>query len=382
TSALFEYEMLSRIPELNIIHQDARLFVNQTDNTYDAVIVNLPEPETFQINRFYTKDFFSLVRSRLEDNGVFCFHSGSVGNYVSDIRRRKISTLHETASAHFPEILMLPGQRLYFLCADFPLNARIPELLAEKGIETRYVSGYYAGNITPQRISGLESSLLSGVHSNTDFFPRLVGIMFSEWFEEFDTSPAFFLGLLGVAIAAYLARSTGEEFVLFTTGAMTMGGEVLVIFAFQIFFGYIYLQIGLIVTVFLAGLLPGAVIGERLSRMGRRLFVWTDTVLIVSMLVFMAALYSAGSLLPGYMFLFFGAVVSFACGIQFPVALHLGGSENPAAVRAFSADLIGAAAGTLAVSVVLMPHAGLLWTAAALVPMKTISLTFVSMRYG
>ncbi|MFW6082181.1 MAG: hypothetical protein ACOC7W_09715, partial [Desulfosalsimonas sp.] len=201
-------------------------------------------------------------------------------------------------------------------------------------------------------------------------------------FEEFDTSPVVFLGLIGLGLIFYLVRSSGEEVVLFTTGAMTMGSEVLVIFAFQIFFGYIYFQIGLIVTVFLAGLLPGAIIGERLNRMGRRLFLWTDTVLIVLMGVFIAALYSAGSLLPEYLFLLFGAVVSFACGIQFPVALHLGGSKNPAAVRAFSADLIGAAAGTLAVSVVLMPYAGLLWTAGALMAMKTMSLVLVSLHHG
>ncbi|MCF8110672.1 MAG: hypothetical protein K9J85_04205 [Desulfobacteraceae bacterium] len=381
TRAVFEYKMLKKIPEINVIHADARLYLSRTANSYDAVIMNLPEPETFQINRFYTKEFFRLVRARLSGGGIFCFHSGAVGNYISEIQRKKISILYQTASEYFPEILMLPGRRLYFLCADRPLNPDIPALLSEKKISTSYVHGYYYGNITSERISDLKSALYNNTDPNTDFSPGMVAVMFSQWFAKFQTTPALFLGLLALGLLVYLIRTTGEEFVLLTTGAMTMGGELLVIFAFQIFFGYIYFQIGLIVTVFLAGLLPGALIGERLKNMGRRIFLLTDGVLVVSMGLFIAALYFAGSLMPESAFLLVGGIISVACGMQFPVALHLGGAGNPAAVRAFSADLIGAAAGTLVISVILMPYTGLFWSAAALIAMKTISLGFVSLRY-
>ena len=52
-----------------------------------------------------------------------------------------------------------------------------------------------------------------------------------------------------------------------------MGAEILVIFAFQIFFGYIYLQIGLIVTVFLAGLLPGALIVQHVKKLAKPVLI-------------------------------------------------------------------------------------------------------------
>ncbi len=79
---------------------------------------------------------------------------------------------------------------------------------------------------------------------------------------------------------------TEEEFVLFSTGAMTMGSEILVIFAFQIFFGYIYFWIGIIVTLFLAGLLPGAWIGDRLKYQGQIVLVLTDILLILFLGIF------------------------------------------------------------------------------------------------
>jgi len=50
----FRFGLIDNIPGLNVIHQDGRTYLSQTDKIYDAIIVNLPEPGTFQINRFYT----------------------------------------------------------------------------------------------------------------------------------------------------------------------------------------------------------------------------------------------------------------------------------------------------------------------------------------
>ena len=184
-------------------------------------------------------------------------------------------------------------------------------------------------------------------------------VMFSQWFAKFATSPLWFAAVLCVLTAALLSRLRRAEFVLFTTGATAMGAEVLVIFAFQIYFGYIYREIGLIVTVFLAGLLPGAWLGQPPERPREAGLIATDLLLIVLLAAFMLALHQGGDRLPVSFYLVFGFAVSLACGCQFPAALRLGGGGNPAAARAFSADLIGAACGTLATSVVLIPWLGL-----------------------
>ncbi|MCD4747469.1 MAG: fused MFS/spermidine synthase, partial [Bacteroidales bacterium] len=44
--------------KINIINKDARLFVKKTTNLYDVVLINLPEPTSAQINRYYTVNFF------------------------------------------------------------------------------------------------------------------------------------------------------------------------------------------------------------------------------------------------------------------------------------------------------------------------------------
>jgi spermidine synthase len=204
-------------------------------------------------------------------------------------------------------------------------------------------------------------------------------LTFSQWFAEFQTSPLGFFVVLAALFSIYLFLISREEFVLFSTGCMTMGCEILVVFAFQIYFGYIYLQIGIIITVFLAGLLPGAWLGKRLQKRGKRTLIWTDGILILSQAVFILLMMNFADHLPASFYLVFGFSVALACGFQFPVALYLKGSGSAAATRIFSADLIGAACGTLLTSVVLIPYAGILWASAGLMATKLISLGVISM---
>lgn len=377
TSVQFRFGMIKEIPGLQVIHQDGRAFLANSKKIYDAIIVNLPEPETFQINRFYTDRFFELAKDHLSKNGVLSFSMQGFQNYLAEPKRQKFSSLYNTVSAYFKYVILLPGQKVFFLCSNRPLNTDIPAALASKGISTGYISGFYYGNLTPERIKRLNQRIDPSTPTNLDNSPYLIRVMFSQWFSKYQTSPLGFIIAIVALTFVYLFRISREEFVLFSTGCMTMGSEILVIFAFQIFFGYIYLQIGIIITVFLAGLLPGAWFGNKLRRQGKQVLAFTDGLLVVLLGIFILALGKGGDRLPVLFFLMFGLVVSLACGFQFPVALHLRGSDDVAATRMFSADLIGAACGTLFTSVVLIPYFGLIWATLGLIALKLISLTLI-----
>jgi len=377
TSVQFQFGMIEKIPQLHVIHQDGRAYLAQTDKIYDAIIVNLPEPGTFQINRFYTDRFFELAREHLSPEGVLSFSMQGYDNYLAEAQRQKLSSLYNTVSVYFKNILLLPGQKVFFLCSNQPLSTDIPEVLEKRGISTDYISGFYHGNLTPERIKYLNQRLDSSTPVNRDTAPQLMRLMFSQWFAKFQTSPLVFFVALSVLSIIYLFKISREEYVLFSTGCLTMGCEILVIFAFQIYFGYIYIQIGIIITVFLAGLLPGAWLGYKLKRLHKQILVLTDGLLIGFLAVFILAIVNFADHLPVSFYLVFGFMVSLGCGFQFPVALYLKGSDNAAATRIFSADLIGAACGTLLTSVVLIPYVGILWAAAALIGLKFVSLVLM-----
>jgi spermidine synthase len=376
TDVQLRYKLLEPLPGLHIIHQDGRAFLAKTDRLYDAIIINLPEPDTFQINRFFTGEFFRLARQHLQPDGIFAFSVAGFDNYLSEPARLKISSLFNTARLHFQHVLSLPGNKVYFLCGNRPLNPDIPALLNNRGINTTFISSFFSGNITPERLQYLRDNLRDDTPVNLDTSPFLLRIMFQQWFARFATSPLPFIVAGFMLLAIYLCRCRREELVLFSTGFVIMGSETLVIFIYQILFGYVYEQIGLLVTVFLAGLLPGAWLGEQLRR--RRNFKKTlalcDTFLILLLAFLLLALTSAHDQLQPVFFLLFGFTVSLLCGCQFPLALTLGGGDNPAAARTFSSDLIGAACGTLITSLLFIPFLGILWATAGLVLIKVFGM--------
>jgi spermidine synthase len=169
--------------------------------------------------------------------------------------------------------------------------------------------------------------------------------------------------------------------VLFSTGWMVMGSEILVIFAFQIFFGYIYFKIGIIVTVFLSGLLPGAIWGRRWAHRPRRVLILADAGLIGLLGVTFIAVH-AGDRLPQAIYLILAFGISLACGLQIPAALHVKGDGSAAATAIFSADLIGAALGTLVMSTILIPYMGITGAIGGLFVLKLVSLLMAGMLHG
>ena len=377
----FRFKMIKKIPGLKVINQDGRAYLADSNKIYDAIIVNLSEPDTYQINRFFTDRFFDLARRHLARHGVLSFAMKGFENYLAEPQRQKLSSLYNTVNDYFKHILLLPGQKIFFLCSSQPLNTDIPALLARKNIPTRYIKGYYYGDLTQERIERLNALIDPLTPKNRDDYPQLMRLMFQQWFAKFSTSPTGFIAILAVVCMVYLIRISAEEFVLFSTGFTVMGSELLVIFAFQIFFGYIYFQIGLIVTVFLAGLLPGAWFGHRFRYRSKQTLALADGLLILLMGLLIVVLKLGSYRLPVSFFLFYGFVVSLICGFQFPVALYLRGGDAPAVTQTFSADLIGAAFGTLITSVVLIPYFGIIWAAAGLIGLKMLSLMIIFGRY-
>ena len=63
-------------PRIHVIHTDGRLHVKRSREQYDVVIVDVPDPSTSQINRFYTREFFAEVRRMLVPGGVVSFSLG------------------------------------------------------------------------------------------------------------------------------------------------------------------------------------------------------------------------------------------------------------------------------------------------------------------
>lgn len=352
-------DLIVQSPSLAIIHDDGRHYIKGTSKKYDALIVDLPEPDTFQLNRFFTYEFFALAKKVLHKEGILSFSVETSPNYLSDIQRSKLSILYNTAKKHFQNVVILPGEKAYFLCRDGSLTTDVPARLSLKSVATAYVQGFFHGNVTQERIEEIKKKLDPNAPDNTDFEPRIMTALFKEWFAKHGSSPKVF-GFVALGLTlVYLIFLRREEYVLFTTGLANMGVEMLVIFTFQGMYGYIYLKLGAIVTAFLMGLLPGALFGNFFKGRGWVPFIVSEIILFSLLLVFYVGISFSEGDIPQSYFLGYGFVFSFFCGYQFPLAAGLiGEKENPAA-GCLAADFTGAAVGTLATGAILIPLLGI-----------------------
>jgi len=377
----FQWGIMEKAAGLHVINTDGRAYLKNTVRVYDAILVNVPEPKTFQSNRYYTDEFLLLARQHLKPGGVVSFSIEGYDNYPSDDKRLKISSLYNTARARFANVLVLPGQKVFFIASDSFLTMDIPGRLATKGIRTVYIESYYAGDLTTERINSLMRVIDPQAPRNTDFSPYVMKLTFQGWFAKYSSSPLVFFAAIAILLVFYLAGMKREEFVLFSTGWMNMGSEILAVFLFQILFGYVYFKIGFIVTFFLLGLMPGAYLGQRLKERGRTMLLLTDALLILLVLMVTGILILLPQGFPEILFYVFAFFISLLCGLQFPMVVHACGGSESAAARCFSVDLVGAAFGGFVLSVLIIPYSGVLWASAALIGLKLASI-MVQIGYG
>ncbi|MBW2285848.1 MAG: hypothetical protein JRF65_14785 [Deltaproteobacteria bacterium] len=358
---------------VQIMTTDARRFIGTTERTYDAIIIDLPDPDTFQMNRFFTTEFIAMAKQRLRPGGVLSLSMDYSPNYISRFRKVKLSILYNTLSSHFGTVMAVPAGAVYFVCRDGTLTFDIPERLRSLGIPNTYIEGFYAGNVTGDRKRQLAEALRATGDVNSDFEPRLMRAVFREWFDLHGTSPAFFIMVAAGLLAVYLIFMKRSEYVLFSTGLATMGVELAVIFAFQVIYGYIYLRIGAIVTAFLLGLLPGALVGRRWARGGKGLLLGSELLMLGFLLLFYFwTIYFSADPGPGS-FLVYGFLFSCLCGFQFPVVARLIGESTSPAAGCLAADLCGAAVGAIATGALLIPFFGIRQAVAFLILVKISS---------
>lgn len=383
TTAAEKIGLIRSAPGLRIINTDGRSYVRTAREKYDAIIMDLPEPGTFQVNRFFTREFFALAGKILKPGGVLSISISYSPNYFSGIWKKKASSLYATLRHQFRHVLVLPGEKAYFLCRNGRLFTDIPSRLKVKSIRTTYVQGFFYGNVTAERIREIRNCLDPRAPVNSDFHPRLINRVFQQWFWEYGTSPDYFLLVLLAVVLAYLIFIQRKEYVLFATGMAGMGIEMLIIFAFQAVYGYIYLKIGAIVTAFLLGLLPGAAIGNIRRGNDRTQLIVSEVLLLGLLLLFYIWAIRFRTPLSPACYLIYGFLFSLVCGFQFPVITRMIGEHNSPAAGCLAADLAGASIGTFVTGTLLIPLLGIQPAIVFLMVIKGLSLgTVVLFKKG
>ncbi|MCX8043233.1 MAG: hypothetical protein N3B18_03805 [Desulfobacterota bacterium] len=387
-------------PRVVVHYQDGRLFVKTTPKRYDLVVVDVPDPATAFLNRLYTVDFFSEVRRILTPHGVAAIGMSSEQRYFSAVSAWYNGSLYHSLRHVFPVVLVVPGERNYFFGALQPgLVTEDADILARRYQERNIASAYFSKALFPFLVqreaiafitNELEARGYGGRH-NTDLYPISYFYNLALWdavaggsglpqallrMREYSVQNRWVgaaVALLGVATAMLWTKKRRQVrravlFLIAVTGGSVMALEIVLLYLFQNFYGYIYEKIGMLVAFCMVGLACGAGGARRLLAGRVRTEPWLSYTIIL-----MTALLGGGAgcvLLTGALA---ASPAFFFCGLLFVLGLlggalfllgchmlaHRGMAESSIAGWANAADHAGACFGAVLTGTVLMPLFGI-----------------------
>jgi len=405
-------------PRVHIHSADGRFYLKTAHQVFDVIVVNLPAPQTAQLNRFYTAEFFREAAEKLAGDGIFSFQLHAAEEYLSPDLSNFLRCIAKSLHEAFPVVQTIPGDIVHFFAAKQTgiLAADSTELLSRlraRHLQTSYVREYYIPfRMMPDRVADLDQNIqpLPTTPINRDLAPIAYYFDVELWSTQFNPQYQhvfdfvasirmeqllewFAVALLAIAVAvSWLPRHSSRlrgsaGFCAALTGLTMIGLEVMLLLGFQAIYGYVYHQLAILIALFMTGMALGnwlrlrPLLG-RASPLGRAP-VFTPRAAMLAL----AALQMIAAASPLLFYLFLSllgsirnpALLGIASQILFPaVALlagALGGYQFALATEVFFADapahesamgllygvdLIGACAGALLLSAFLLPLYGFL----------------------
>jgi spermidine synthase len=294
-------------PRVHLHLSDGRVFLKEEKRSFDAILVNLPDPDNAQWNRFYTAEFFRLARSRLNPGGVLAVSVRSAEETIGPELAEYMRCIYATLGEVFPGIAIVPGETTHFIASAQPASTQAntvaidPAVLIarmkERRLQTQYLSEYILPyRLAPDRVAQLRAALQStGPHRiNRDFYPAAYYFATELWTRQFNrvyargmerASHLHFGSVLKAVLLASLAllalvsvrpakggRGRIAPFVsVLAAGFTLMTLQMLLLLCFQSICGYLYRDLALMMGMFMGGVAAGAWAGRaRLRVRGRR----------------------------------------------------------------------------------------------------------------
>jgi len=395
-----EWLALRADPRVHVHVTDGRLFLKTTELTFDVIVVNLPEPQNAQLNRFFTVEFFREAARKLTPAGLLSFQLRSSENYMSAELAEFLRSINQTLRAVFPEVTAIPGDTIHFFAARQAgtLASGADQLLARlhaRRLATSYVSEYFIPyRMAPGRMADLGAQLRTGPGAapapiNRDFAPVAYYFDVALWSSQFNQGyrrlfaamAGAGFGAMAAAFAAMLAAlmvggrflTAGRRRTQFAAGFSTaatgfamIGLEMLLLLAFQAVYGYVYRQLAVVIAAFMAGMALGSWLALRRGARGMRVLAVTQVLAAAAPLVLLGLIHALSRAS--------GTLNLVASQIAFPaLALAsgmLGGFEFPVASRMvqrpgrlYALDLAGSCLGAVLFSAWLVPVFGFFKTA-------------------
>ena len=407
--------------KVNIIYIDGRLFIKKTSNKYDVILSGLSNPSDLQINRLFTKEFFSLVKSRLKEGGIIVISLPGSLTYLSDELRNLNKCIINTLESIFPYIMIIPGDGInIFLASDSESisligDVKLTKRLNERNLDVALITPEHIEyKLHPRWLAWFLKSLEGGTEKiNRDFKPLGLFYSISYWnalfapsirglfnrFEKINLRQfiiAFFVfTILFLVICHKIKRLSWASipFCIGTTGFAAMIFQLTLIFTFQVLYGYVFYWIGILVTAFMVGVAIGSLRMTLILKHIKNpftLFIKLEIVIIIFSGILPLIFFTLSPyldrpvvfILLQIVFLILSLISGVFVGAEFPLAnkvyLKKDSKISGTAGLLYASDLLGGWIGGIIGGIILLPILGLLNTCIVVLVLKVSSLIILS----
>lgn len=413
-------------PRVHLHFADGRSYLRGSNDRFDAILVNVSDPQTAQINRFYTVEFFRTARSHLAPGGLLAIELRSSEESLSPDLKDFLRCIERTLEEVFPHIAVIPGGTIHFFASS---NAgsitedprKLIDRLHDRNLQTQYVREFFIPfRMMPDRMDQAHEQLrpIATTPVNRDFSPIAYYLNIVLWESQFnpgdtrwlraaahlDPSHAMAWWLAAVCLIAmglsvlpprrYRASAAAASTIA-ATGFTMMALQVFLLLAFQAIYGYVYHQLAILIGVGMAGIALGSWLYLRrersaLSLCGRMLRVQLLLAVAGPLLIGAVALLAritspAGTWIAAQcVFPALAALAGALGGYQFPLAtaIFLAESKGRRSLGAlYTLDLLGGCAGALLLTTYLIPVLGF-WRTAWLTAAINVPPALLAVRAG
>jgi spermidine synthase len=347
---------------LFVENKDAFSYIKDKGELFDVAILLLPPPSTLSLNRFYTLEFFKFMKNRLAPDGVFMCSPGPADTYLNKESVNLYSSIFNSMSEVFTNVLPVAGNKLYFIASDNALSANICDIVRERAISNVYVGpDYLDDDLIRRRSDEILSIINRDISRNRIAYPiacfHFQSLSFSRDLNE--KTPIIILLILLFALPV-ISVSRNNLLMYFSASALA-GFEIIILLILQLAAGNMYQLTGLVLAALMSGLALGAgthpVFLSSLSLRLKSLCLLLFYVLIA--LSFNLILLARGIIIPVLLILILTLIPSYLTGYIFNELTQKNKSDS-ATGNTYTADLVGSASGFILISIIMVPAFGIM----------------------
>ncbi|MBR4632371.1 MAG: hypothetical protein IKO48_03505 [Elusimicrobia bacterium] len=344
---------------INVYTEDARLFLQNNEYKYDVILIGLDIPLNTTINKFYTYEFFKIIKNKLTENGFLALNFPGSPVYSPSLMFELNASIYGSLRKNFPYVQIIPGKQNIIISSQskMPFRLHIKKRLKKVEEETFVLSKYYVDEkMDTQRTNWLNSQIKK--HStkknlNKDSNQKAMLLSTLYWQSKF--SPflmrffriimkySYFVIFLAIIIFFFIRYKYSAT--AFVSGASAMWLQFVCFWGFQIYVGQIYQWFGMLIAAFMLGFVIGSICSGYYQRNMplNKSFFYSEIMYLLLIICFMIVL--KHKLLNMYNIYLLSFGVGTITGLEFAQLIKMFGimKENKSNVQIFFADALGAA---------------------------------------